>query len=169
MTECVESAYKNYCATALFGLQNQPPRSYKRIELRHVSIYHFHENPFCFSWGKARIKSFWLVFQLGFLWVCWKSVEKQNKKGRKKISSQVVIKWAGFVNLVDLVYSFSCCDVCAISEQPAQVGREPDEVLQLLPLTGEFTGGGMDGLGCLKGTLGMTPAGAGWARAQGKD
>lgn len=49
MTKCVEIVHKNYCATVLFELQNQAPSSYRVIELRHVKIYHFHGNPFCFS------------------------------------------------------------------------------------------------------------------------
>lgn len=49
MTMCAETACKNYCATVLFGLQTQAPSSYKLIELRHVKIYHFHENPFSVS------------------------------------------------------------------------------------------------------------------------
>lgn len=50
MTTCAEIAYKNYCATVLFGLQTQAPSSYKLIELSHVKIYHFHENLFGVSY-----------------------------------------------------------------------------------------------------------------------
>lgn len=50
MTMCAEIAYENYCTMVLFVLQTQTPSSYKLIELRHVKIYHFHENPFSVSY-----------------------------------------------------------------------------------------------------------------------